>query len=162
VRSALPLFEPLEDEWTGQTLEVVTNKAMRAGAYGPVDANGVPESMPDSLLGAEIGFEFNNALSEARGRQTINAFQESSSMIAAAAQIDPGTVADVDTSEMFRDAFGSVPGSRVEWLVDPEKAEAARDEANQAMSEREEVEQLGQAAGVAEQLGGAAQAIAAE
>lgn len=161
IRNALPLFEPIEDEWTGRTLDLVTEKAMRAGAYGPVDRNGIPQDMPDILLGQNLTYEFNNSLKEARDRQVINAFQESSQLIAIAAQLDPGTVAEVDTRTAFRDAFGAVPGNRADWLVDAKQAEAGRQAITAQQQEQAALQQAGQTAEVAGAAGSAAQEIQA-
>lgn len=161
IRNALPLFEPVEDEWTGRTLDLVTEKAMRAGAYGPVDRNGIPQDMPDILLGQNLTYEFNNSLTEARDRQVIQAFQESSQLIAIAAQMDPGAIAEVDTRTAFRDAFGAVPSSRADWLVDAKKAEAGRAQIAQAQQEQAALQQAGHVAEVAGAAGGAAQELQA-
>lgn len=161
IRNALPLFEPIEDEWTGRTLDLVTEKAMRAGAYGPVDRDGIPVDMPDILLGQNLTYEFNNSLKEARDRQVINAFQESGQLIAMAAQIDPGSIAEVDTRTAFRDAFGAVPGSHSDWLVDAKQAEAARQQIATQQQEQAALQQAGQVAEVAGAAGGAAQQVQA-
>jgi hypothetical protein len=161
IRNALPLFEPIEDEWTGRTLDLVTEKAMRAGAYGPVDRNGIPQDMPDILLGQNLTYEFNNSLKEARDQQTVNAFRESAELIAIAAQIDPGTIAEVDTRTSFRDAFGSISGNRADWLVDQKQAEAARKAINAQQQEQQALAQAGHVAEVAGAAGGAAQEVQA-
>ena len=161
IRHALPLFEPIEDEDAGRTLDLVTEKVMRAGGYGPVDRNGIPVDMPDPLLGQNITYEFNNSLKEARDRQVINAFQESGTLIAMAAQMDPSTVAEVDIRTAFRDAFGSVPGSRADWLVDQNQAALARQQMQQQMAEQQGIQQAGQVAEVANTAGQAAQEVQA-
>lgn len=161
IRHALPLFDPIEDEWTGRTLDLVTEKVMRAGGYGPVDRNGIPVDMPDILLGQNITYEFNNSLKEARDRQTINAFQESGALIATAAQLDPSTVAEVDIRTAFRDAFGSVPGGRADWLVDQKAAAQARAAMQEQMAMQQQLTTAGQAAEVAGQAGQAAQQVEA-
>ncbi|MDW9772560.1 hypothetical protein GOA89_11515 [Sinorhizobium meliloti] len=161
IRHALPLFDPIEDEWTGRTLDLVTEKVMRAGGYGPVDRNGIPVDMPDILLGQNITYEFNNSLKEARDRQTINAFQESGALIATAAQLDPSTVAEVDIRTAFRDAFGSVPGGRADWLVDQNAAAQARAAMQEQMAMQQQLSTAGQAAEVAGQAGQAAQQVEA-
>lgn len=161
IRHALPLFDPIEDEWTGRTLDLVTEKVMRAGGYGPVDRNGIPVDMPDILLGQNITYEFNNSLKEARDRQTINAFQESGALIATAAQLDPSTVAEVDIRTAFRDAFGAVPGGRADWLVDQKAAAQARAAMQEQMAMQQQLSTAGQAAEVAGQAGQAAQQVEA-
>ncbi len=161
IRHALPLFEPIEDEWTGATLDLVTQKVMRAGGYGPVDRNGVPVDMPDILLGQNVTYEFNNALKEARDRQVINGYQESAGILQVGAQIDPTLLTDVDVRTMFRDAFAAVPGGRADWLVDQEQAAIGRQQMQEAAQQQQEVQQIGGAAQVAEQVGNAAQSMRA-
>jgi hypothetical protein len=159
IRNALPLFGPIEHEWTGAVLDLTTEKVMRAGGYGPVDRNGIPVDMPDALLGQNITYEFNNALKEARDRQTLNAFQESSGLLQAGMSLDPSLAGDVDARTMFRDAFSAVPGGRSDWLVDAEQAAAARQQLQDQMAQQQQLQQVGQVADVAGRAGGAAQAI---
>ena len=159
IRNALPLFEPIESEWCGATLELVTEKVMRAGGYGPLDRNMIPVDMPESLLGANLTFEFNNSLKEARDRQTINAYHESVGLVAEASQLDPNIGAEIDLRKGFRDAFGAVPGGRSDWLVGDEEAVANRQAAAQAQQGQQQMQELGGVAALAEQGGNAAQAI---
>ena len=159
IRSALPLFEPVEDEWTGRVLDLSTAKVMRAGGYGPVDANGVPEDMPDALLGQNITHEFNNSLKEARDRQTIQGYQESMMLLQAAAAVDNSAATEVDLRTSFRDAFGAVPGTRADWLVDSEEAMQARAQMQQAMQAQQMMQEVGQGAEVAGSVGEALQAF---
>lgn len=159
IRNALPLFDPIEDEWTGRTLDLVTEKVMRAGGYGPVDRNGVPVDMPDILLGQNIEYEFQNSLKEARDRQTINAYAESAALIAQAAQLDPAMVSEVDMRTAFRDAFGSVPAGRSDWLVDDQQALQARQQMTEAMQAKAAMAEAGEGAAVANEAGQAAQSI---
>lgn len=161
IRHALPLFEPIEDEDAGRTLDLVTEKVMRAGGYGPVDRNGIPVDMPDILLGQNITYEFNNSLKEARDRQVVNAFQESAGLIQMAAAMDPGVGAEVDVRKAFRDAFGSIDGGRVDWLVDQRQAMQARQQQEQAMAAQAQLAQVGQVAEVAGAAGQAAQSVQA-
>lgn len=161
IRHALPLFEPIEDEWTGATLDLVTEKVMRAGGYGPVDRNGIPVDMPDILLGQNITYEFNNSLKEARDRQVINGYQESAGVLQAGMALDPSLASDVDTRTMFRDAFGAVPGGRADWLVSKEEADAGRQAMQEQMAAQQQMQQVGQGAEVAGMVGNAAQQIQA-
>lgn len=159
IRNAMPLFGPIEHEWTGAVLDLTTEKVMRAGGYGRVDRNGIPEDMPDILLGQNIQYEFNNALKEARNRQVLNAFQESAGVLEMGVRLDPSLAGEVDARTMFRDAFAAVPGGLSDWLVDEEQAALARQQAQQAMAEQQQMEQVGQGATVAAQVGDAGQSI---
>lgn len=159
IRNALPLFEPIEDEDSGRTMEVVTAKVMRAGGYGPVDRNFIPLDMPDELLGQNIITEFQSSLKAARDQQMIEGFMQSGNLIAMAAQLDPGVVAEVNIRQAFRDAFQAVPGSAADWLEDERKVAAMRQAMEQQAAQQQQMQQVGQVAQVAEQGGKAAQAI---
>lgn len=159
IRAALPLFEPIEDEWTGALLNLSTQKTMRAGGFGPTDASGVPINMPDSLLGSEIEFEFNNALTEARERQTIDAFAESSQLIGAAAQMDPGITQEVNLRDMFRDSFGAVPGGKSDWLNSDEEAQQGRATLAEQAEAQQMIDEVATGADVVQRVAEAAQAV---
>ncbi|KRB51792.1 hypothetical protein ASE04_09685 [Rhizobium sp. Root708] len=159
IRNALPLFDPIEDEWTGQTLDLVTEKVMRAGGYGQVDRSGIPVDMPDILLGQNITHEFNNSLKEARDQQVINGFQQSGALLQAGMVFDPTLRTDVDIRKSFRDAFGVVPGNRADWLVDEKQAEAARQQMQQQMAQQQQLQDAGNVADVAGRAGQAAQEV---
>jgi len=161
IRVALPLFEPIEDEWTSRVLDLSTEKIMRAGGFGQVDAAGVPLDMPDDLLGESIEFEFNNSLKEARSRQVIDGFVESSRLIDVAAAIDPAVVSEVSTSDMFRDAFSAVPGSKSNWLKDEAEAADARAATEQQAADRAALEQVAQGAEAVQGAAMAAEAVGA-
>lgn len=159
IRSALPLFEPIEDEWTGALLDVSTQKIMRAGGFGPTDASGIPVNMPDSLLGSEIEFEFNNALTEARERQTVDAFMESAQLINVAAQMDQGAPQEVNMRDMFRDSFGAVPGGKVDWLNSTEDATTGREALAEQAQAQEAMNEVATGAEVVKGVAEAAQAV---
>lgn len=133
IRNALPLFEPIEDEWTGRLLDLMTQKVMRAGGYGPVNKAGIPNDMPASLLGQNITFEFQNSLREARDQQVLHGYGEATQLIASAAQMAP-VAAQVNLTQMFRDAFAVVPGAKADWLLGEREASANM---QQAMEQRE-------------------------
>lgn len=163
IRNALPLFEPIEDEWTGRLLELTTEKVMRAGGYGPVrmlpDGMAIPQDIPDALLGQNITYEFNNSLKEARDRQVIEGYIESGNLIQAAAAMDPGALAEVNTREMFRDAFSAVPGGRTDWLVDPKEAELARQQMMEKQAQSEGMQEASDMIDMVGRGGQAAQAV---
>jgi hypothetical protein len=159
IRNALPLFEPIEDEWTGRILDLTTEKVMRAGGYGPVDKSGVPLDIPEILLGQNITYEFSNSLKEARDQQVINGYMQSGQLIAAAAEIDPQTVAEVDLRQAFRDAFSVVPGSKSDWLVDDKQAQQTRQQMTEALQAQQGVQEVAQGAEIAGQVGAAAKVI---
>lgn len=142
VRNALPLFEPLEDEYNSALLDSVASRAFQAGAFGPKD------TIPAALQGRDIAFRFTNPLRESIEKRNIVAFQETSQLLAVAAQLDQGSMAEVDVKTMLRDAVKST-GAPSKWLLPKEQAEAARQQAMQAQAAQQGIAQAGQVAEVA-------------
>jgi hypothetical protein len=163
IRNALPLFDPIESEWTGPLLDTLTQKVMRAGGFGPTmmvgDGMLIPEDMPESLYGQDIEFEFKSSLRAARDAKMVEGYKEGLGLLGATAQIDPNAIQEVDLRTSFRDAFGAVSGGRADWLVDPEEAAKARQAAEEKQAQQAALQQAGEGGQVAEQVGKGAQAV---
>jgi len=142
VRNALPLFEPLEDEYNSAILDAVMTRGLRLGAYGP------PDMIPQALRGQDVKFRFQNPLREAMAKKKVIAFQDSSQLIAAAAQIDPSVLADISVSEMLQDAMSGA-GAPAKWMKSDEEKQAQRE----AMAQQKQVAQtvglMGEGANIA-------------
>jgi len=123
VRNALPLFEPLEDEYNSALLDAVVARAMRLGAYGP------PDRVPEPLRGKDLKFRYTNPLREAMAKRKVVAFQDTSALLAAAAQIKPDSLAIVDVNTMLRDAVRGT-GAPATWFKSED--ELAAEQAMQA------------------------------
>lgn len=121
VRQALPIFEPVEQEYNQRLCESTFEICMRAGALGPMD------DMPKSLQGREVEFTFTSPISDALERNKVGRFQEAAEILATVAQMDPTLAAEVDMKKALREA---VEGSgSVEWLHDEKDAEVLRQQA---------------------------------
>jgi len=142
VRNALPLFEPLEDEYNSAILDAVMTRGLRLGAYGP------PDMIPQALRGQDVKFRFQNPLREAMAKKKVIAFQDSSQLIAAAAQIDPSVLADISVSDMLQDAMSGA-GAPAKWMKSDEEKQAQRE----AMAQQKQVAQtvglMGEGANIA-------------
>ena len=134
VRNALPLFEPLEDEYNATILDAVMARGLRLGAYGP------PDMIPEPLRGQDVRFRFVNPLREAMEKKKVMAFQESAGILAAAAQIDPSSLSQIDVNSMLRDALHGA-GAPAGWFKSQEAIAA-----EQAMAKQ--MQQLQQMAGM--------------
>ncbi len=152
VRSALPLFEPLEMEYNGALCEKTYGVLSRGGAFGPIDL------MPRELSGRNTEFKFESPLQVAAERDKVVAFQEASQLYAIAAQIDPGMAVETDWRVAYRDALAgaNVPAK---WIVPDKKAMAAREAAAEQQQQAAAAQELAAGAGVAEQVGTAATAL---
>lgn len=127
VRNALPLFEPLEDEYNSSILEAVTARALKLGAYGP------KEMIPQVLRGKDVRFTFANPLREAMEKRKVGNFQEAVGLLSQAAQIDQGMIEEVDVRTMFRDAVRAT-GAPAAWLKNDDDVQAKRSQNAEAQA----------------------------
>jgi hypothetical protein len=142
VRNALPLFEPLEAEYNAGILDAVMNRALRLGAYGP------PDMIPEALRGKDVQFRFVNPLREAMAKRKVMAFQESTGILAAAAQFKPDALAAVDVNTMLRDALHGA-GAPALWLKSEEQMAAEQAQAQQMQQMQQLAGMVGTGAEVA-------------
>jgi hypothetical protein len=152
IRQALPLFEPIEQEYNAQVCEQTFDLLLGVNAFGP------PQNVPESLQGSEVQFMFVSPLIEARDQQLARTFIDSKALIAEAAALDPGAVYMLDVPVALREALRG-NGAPSIWLTD-EATYAERAAAAQAQQEAmQAAATIGQGAVVAEQVGMAGQAI---
>lgn len=108
IRQALPLFEPMEAEYNGALCEKTFNILMKNGAFGS------PQSMPESLYGGDISFQFESPMRDAVERVKGQKFAETGEMVRAAIDLDPSAGYVVDAAEALRDALEGM-GSPAKW-----------------------------------------------
>lgn len=147
IRQALPLFEPLEQEYNAPLCENTFQLLLSVNAFGPRN------SIPESLSGAEIEFKFESPLIEARDQELARTFVDSKALIAEAAEIYPAAAKMLNAEIALRDALLG-RGAPATWVKD----EADMAELNR-MAE-EEQKQL-RAAQVLATAGAAGQQVAA-
>jgi len=108
-RENLPLFSPIEHEYSGRMCELAFETAMKHGFLGS------PQDIPESLLGSQIRFKFESPLSEADEEKKVQQFQVVADLLERAAQADPAVANHVDFGVSLRDAVqGS--GAPEKWL----------------------------------------------
>ncbi len=138
IRQALPLFEPMESEYNGAVCEKTFNILMKNGAFGN------PQSMPESLYGGDITFQFESPMREAVERVKGQRFIETKDLIASAMELDPSTGYIVDAAEAVRDALEGM-GSPAKWRrpKDEVKAMKAQDDETAQAQQMLEMAQQG-------------------
>lgn len=153
IRQALPLFEPIEEDYNAALCDMTFETLMRWGAFGPAS------SIPDSLRAADVKFSFESPLSQAADRQKGQKFMETKALIAEATAIDPASPMVMDFGVALRDVLGGI-GTPEKWLRSEDavnglmQQEKAKQEAAQLLAGMQ------QGADVASTLGTAAQAFA--
>lgn len=146
IRQAMPLFEPMEQEYNGPLCREVFDLMFYAGAFGSAD------NIPEELQGEEIEFSFESPLHDAIEEAKAQKFREAKALIVEAVDQDPTVVHIMDFKKALRDVL---KGSRTPaaWLrTDAEATARANDEEN-SMKQSQILEQMQQSADVAKTMG---------
>ncbi len=154
IRQVLPVFEPVEDEYSAPLCNDTFELMLRNGGFG------APQDIPESLRGQDIEFQFESPIKEAEERKKGQQFLEMNGVIAAAAEYDPTVKAHVDIHETTRDVLSGI-GVPAKWLTDEEAAARAILAAKQREASAEVAGALATGADVAKKVGEAGQAVGA-
>jgi hypothetical protein len=152
IRNALPLFEPMENDYNAALCDITFETLLREGAFGPVD------NIPESIRGHDIQFQFESPLSTMIEKAKGQKFLESKAMIAEAAGIDPSAVKIMDFKTTLRDVLTGI-GAPAKWLRSPEQVEAEAAAEAEAANTAQLLASMQQGADVAATLGTAAQSF---
>lgn len=142
IRQALPLFEPMEDEYNGALCEKTFNILMANGAFGS------PQSIPESLYGGDISFQFESPMREAVERVKGQRFMETKDLIRAAMELDPSAGYVINAAEAVRDALEGM-GSPARWRRPKDEVEQMKAMDQQAAQDQQMLEMAQQGADVA-------------
>lgn len=152
IRNALPLFEPMENDYNGALCDITFETLMRDGAFGP------PDDIPESIRGVDVKFEFESPLATMIERQKGQKFLEAKAMIAEATAVDPSAVKIMDFKTTLRDVLTGI-GAPAKWLRSPEDIEAAEAAEQEQAQAAQLLATMQQGADVAATLGQASQTL---
>lgn len=141
VRNALPLFEPMEDEYNARLLDVTAQRGFLAGYFGPVD------DIPPMLKGRNIQFRFANPLRESLEKAKLVSFQDTANLLAQIMQVDPAAPQELDIRAMFRDTVRAT-GAPAKWLKSDEAVAEGRAMARQQAEAQQAMAGMSQLADV--------------
>lgn len=133
VRSAAPVFEPMEAE-NAELMDAVFERSWAKGAFGEL-VNGVPEGMPDALQGASVDFEFETPLSQAYRELKVQKASALVTDLTMQAQIAPDSLDVVDWDKVTRGRMEDLPE---EWTRDPKLVEQMRNSRAEAQAEEQQ------------------------
>jgi hypothetical protein len=136
VRSAAPVFEPMEAE-NATLMDGVFERAMEKGAF---------DEAPEGLQGAEVNFEFETPLSDAY--RDLKAQQASQLVTDMTLQVEiaPDSIDNVDWDEVTRGRMQNLP---TDWARDPELVKQMRDTRAEAQAEEQGKQEMAVAADMA-------------
>lgn len=154
IRSTMPLFEPMEDDYNGQLCEATFELGFANGLFGSV------KDIPESLSGRDIEFKFESPLHDAIDRAAGARFQEASEMLAVAAQLDPNTIIHIDPHTALRDSLDKI-GVPQKWITPEDDAAKQLGDLRAAEGQAQVMQQLESVTGAVQGAGEAAQAVEA-
>lgn len=149
IRQALPLFEPMEQEYNGGLCEMTFETLMLNNAFGS------QEDIPEELSGQEVQFRFASPLQDNEERKTAQTFLEAKELLAVAASMDPSLAHMVDGREALRDALRGA-GVPAKWTRDDLEMDQAEAELTQQMEAQQMMANLEQGSGIAKNMSEAA------
>ena len=150
IRGALPLFEPMEDNYNGSICQVTFDTLLHAGVLGS------PDEIPPSIINEGVDFEYRSPLHDAIEEQLGQKFFESQALIAEAMQIDRAGAFILDTREAMRESLTSI-GVPARWLHSRDDVDQLVNQADQAEQETAQLENMAKGAEIANSLGQAGQ-----
>lgn len=153
IRGALPLFEPMEQNYNGEVCEETFEVLYRNGTFGS------PMDLPHPLRNADIDFRFESPLHDAIDQQKGIKFLEFKQIVAEAVSLDPTTAHLPDAKFILRDV---ADGIRVpaRWIRTELQVQDAEQAAAQAAAAQEQLALMQQGSEVAKNLGTARKDLA--
>jgi hypothetical protein len=118
-RENLPLFAPIEAEYSGALCELSFDIALDNGFLGSL------HSIPQSLSQSSVEFKFSSPLSDFQEEQKAQKFQMVSKLLAEASQVDQAVAINFNVDHAFRDAVEGL-GTPQEWLHSEEHVAEGR------------------------------------
>jgi hypothetical protein len=142
IRQALPLFEPIEQQYNAPICENTFELLTMMNAFGPAS------DIPESLQGVDVEFKFESPLIEARDQELARTFVDSIGLLSQAVQLDPGQAHVLNVEVALREALRGrgTPATWVNSVDDVERKAAETREAQKAAGAAQQLAMGGQAA----------------
>lgn len=147
IREALPLFEPVEQEYNAPLCEATFEELL----YG-TDLFGPYKDIPQSIRGQDVKFRFESPLNRAVERLKGQKLAEGEQILISAAQIDPSVVATLDMRVSVRDALEGI-GIPARWMRDEDAVEAQAEAVQEQQQQQKMLAMAQQGADVAASAG---------
>ncbi|HEY9064722.1 MAG TPA: portal protein [Burkholderiaceae bacterium] len=154
IRNALPIFEPMEDEYNAAICEETFELMWRNGGFGN------PTSWPKKLQGAEIDFSFESPLHDAVEEMKGQKFQQAQTIIGEAVALDPSCALVPKAEIALRDALMGI-GVPARWLFSEAQVQQRKKDQEAAQQKQATLANLEQASNVAKNIGQSGMAPAA-
>ena len=153
IRDALPLFEPMEENYNGEICNFTFDLLKRANAFGS------PHAIPRSLQGADVAFHFQSPLHDEIEAVKGQKFLQSKAMVIEAAQLDKSAIAILDVNAALRAALNAI-GAPAAWQRSETTVEQMKAAQNAIDQAQQTLGALGPASQAAANFAGAAKDVA--
>lgn len=153
IRQALPLFEPVEQEYNGQLCEQTNTLLEVNGAFGNPRDN-----MPKQLSDREIHFVFRSPLTEGAEREKGQRLQEATAIIANSVALYPAAAGLINFKEALRDGLSGI-GTPASWLNSDDEISAMAQKQAEAQQAQQVLGMMQQGADAAQKIGQASQSL---
>ena len=148
IRTTLPLFEPIEDDYNGAVCEETFALGIRNGMFGPAS------SIPQELQNQDVQFKFVSPITAARDQEKGGRFVEAKNLLLEGAQLDPSALLMMDVRKAMRDALKGI-NTPTRWLHNDDYVEALFKQQQEEQAQLQQMAGAEQLAGAANQAGGA-------
>lgn len=153
IRNALPIFEPMEQEYNAALCEETFDLMMRNGAFGS------PQNWPRKMRGMEMDFRFESPLHDAIEQQKGQKWMEAKALIADAIALDQSTAFVLNAKAALRDALNAI-GAPANWLHSEAEVEQMASQKQAQDQQAQMVALLEQGSNAAANLAGASRDLA--
>jgi hypothetical protein len=148
----LPIFEPLELNFSQPLCEDTFDTLMANGAFG------FPEEIPETLQGVDVNFEFHNPLQKALEEQQAQQYLDVIGLVSQAAALDANAPMILKSKAALRDAILG-KGVPAKWLNDEDAIQEMEMQQAQAQQAQQAMAMLQQGGEAAKAVGEGAQAM---
>lgn len=147
IRQALPLFEPMEQEYNGALCDLTFDTLLHAGAFGSI------MDIPRSVLGADIRMRFESPLTEIIDAQLANKLGIAKQLAATVVDVAPDAPLQVDWAKGFRQ---SLEGNRtpMAWFRSSKEIASIKQQQAQQQQAEQLMSGMERSAGIVKNLGG--------
>lgn len=153
VRQVLPLFEPIEAEYSAALCHETFDVLRGVGAFGHA------ASWPEEVRNNDVAFQFENPFVAASNGAALGQYETVSGLLARHQAIDPDVGQEIAARQMFRDAIKAT-GAPAGWLKDDQTVDAGRGAAMAARNAAQALEQAAAGGKAAQALGAGVDALA--
>lgn len=146
IRAIMPIFEPMEEEYSAKVCQETFDVMWRMGWLG--SAYDIPESMQRAR---EYQFKFISPISQGEDNRKTSQFMSMLEIVQAAASLNPGFVHNVNINKAGRDAIQGT-GADQDWLNDEEQVDAMAAQDQEKQMAQQAIAAMGQGAEAIQQV----------